>query len=412
MFQRLRIKLTIFNIWVIGGILIILASVIFWASPRNNPNNISQEMLETALNGVLTDSEPALLKHINRSKNDITYIRIDYTGNIAEKSLQKNISEENVKILIQRALSSNDYSGEIKLDENQSYLFLKIVLDKEKGTSIVFKKSVQKAEFYISFVSRTALFIIISLILVFFGSLSISGKALVPIKKAWQRQMDFTADASHELRTPITVIQTNLELVMGNPDETVKSQKKWLENILVENKRMSKLVDDLLTLSRADTNQQALDMNSFMIDKALEDAINPFVPIAANKEIELNACLEPQTEFFGDKNRLQQLMIILVDNALKYTNTSGQVDIMLKRIDKWVEISISDTGEGIEKEDLGKIFHRFYRVDKARTRDKGGSGLGLAIAKWIVEEHKGSINVESTPGKGTKFTIMLPMFFI
>ncbi|MCX8128847.1 MAG: HAMP domain-containing histidine kinase [Clostridia bacterium] len=249
--------------------------------------------------------------------------------------------------------------------------------------------------------------VILCLVFVFFGSLFISGRVIVPIKKAWQKQVDFTADASHELRTPLAVIQTNLELVMGNPDETVESQNKWLENMLNESKRMSKLIDDLLTLSRSDANQQTLEMNRFMLDEALHEAVDPYKPIAAAQGMTLEHNSLSGVEFIGDRNRIKQLIIILIDNALKYTGNGGRIEVVMKRRDKHVEIAVEDTGVGIEKEHLSRIFDRFYRVDKARSRNKGGSGLGLAIAKWIVDEHKGQIKVESTPGKGTRFTVLL-----
>ncbi len=265
-----------------------------------------------------------------------------------------------------------------------------------------------KIEDPVTFFHRSFMIILTSLILIFLGGWFISGKALVPIKKAWQKQMDFTADASHELRTPLAVIQTNLELIMGNPEETVESQTKWLENILIENKRMTKLVEDLLTLSRADANQQTLDVSSFRIDKVLDQAAESFKPLAKNKFITLNIDTNKKISFIGDQSRMYQLIVILLDNAIKYTDAGGKVTLALKQKEKSVVILISDTGEGIESEHLTKIFDRFYRVDKARARNIGGSGLGLSIAKWIVEAHHGSIDVRSYPDQGTHFTITLP----
>jgi len=233
-------------------------------------------------------------------------------------------------------------------------------------------------------------------------------RALVPIRLSWQRQRDFVADASHELRTPLAVMQTNLELVLGNPDETIESQSRWLNNIHAEGQRMAKLVDDLLLLARADSSQELMEMQYFPLHLALKDALQPFEAVAVSSGIELETSLESEITFYGDEARLKQLAVILVDNAIKYTPPGGRVNIELKDQERNVEIVVSDTGEGIEQKYLKRVFERFYRVDKARSRQTGGNGLGLAIAQWITTEHQGSIKISSGPGKGTTFRVILP----
>jgi len=258
-------------------------------------------------------------------------------------------------------------------------------------------------------IQKLAATILISIGMVFAGSWLLSKLAIMPVKLAWQKQLDFTADASHELRTPIAVIRTNLELVMDSPKKTVESQMKWLQNIEAENRRMAKLVDDLLTLSRADTNQQVLEMTDFMLDETISKALIPFTPVAKQKNIALEARLDSQTTFYGDRRRMEQLVVILVDNALKYMDGSGKVYISLTQYEKGVKLEVSDTGSGMEPEHLAKIFDRFYRVVNNRKQNQDGSGLGLSIAKWIVQEHRGTIRVESKPGVGTTFAIILPV---
>jgi len=244
----------------------------------------------------------------------------------------------------------------------------------------------------------------LAIFMVFIGSLILSKAAIRPIQAAWQKQLDFTADASHELRTPITVIQTNLDLVLDSRNETVESQLKWLKNIEAENKRMARLVEDLLTLSRADTDQQMLEKETFMLDEAISEAILPFEPIASEKNIELDITTGNQIAFFGDRKRIKQLIVILLDSALNYT-TSGTVTVALSQTEKEITIAVSDTGHGIEPEHISKIFDRFYRGAKTRSLYQDGSGLGLSIAKWIVQEHGGVIQVTSVPGVGTSFEV-------
>ncbi|MCL2353241.1 MAG: HAMP domain-containing histidine kinase [Defluviitaleaceae bacterium] len=255
---------------------------------------------------------------------------------------------------------------------------------------------------------RMILAVGVVLLAVYIGSLLLSKIAIRPIQKAWQKQLDFMADASHELRTPITIIQTNLDLVMDEGEATVESQMKWLKNIEAESKRMAKLVEDLLTLSRADAGEPTLEKESFMLDEAILEVATPFEAKVIEKGLELNLDLGEKVNFYGDRKRIEQACLILLDNALSYTD-SGQINVHLNKGDKNIFITIKDTGHGIEDEHMGKIFDRFYRVSKTKQLHQDGSGLGLSIAKWIVEEHGGQINVTSTLGEGTTFTIHLPL---
>lgn len=256
--------------------------------------------------------------------------------------------------------------------------------------------------------ARWGLSIALCFVLVYGASVLISKLALSPIQKAWQKQLDFTADASHELRTPLAVMLTNLELIMDNPAETVESQNKWLRNIYAENLRMTKLVDNLLTLSRADTNEQSLEVTTFMLDEAIRDTLVPLEPALTRKEVVLKTHLEQGISFCGDQKRLMQLVVLLVDNAIKYMGRPGSLDVLLKQSVKQIELTVSDTGVGIAEEHIDKLFDRFYRISKAHSKENDGSGLGLSIAKWIVESHHGTIRVESTIGVGTSFIIVLP----
>ena len=248
----------------------------------------------------------------------------------------------------------------------------------------------------------------LGIVLVFIGSWLLSKKAVEPIEKAWQKQLDFTADASHELRTPIAVIQTNLELVLDSPTETVASQMKWLKNIEAENNRMAQLVGDLLTLSRADTNEQVLEVEPLVLNEIISETLTAFEPIATEKKIELKTQFADELIFNGDRKRMKQLFAILIDNALAYMNRSGTITIDLQDVEKEIILTVTDTGYGIDSDHLDKIFDRFYRVSKTRTLKQEGAGLGLAIAKWIVTEHGGAIYVESILDVGTTFTIRLP----
>lgn len=254
---------------------------------------------------------------------------------------------------------------------------------------------------------RFLIVIIASLTLVFAASYIISEFVLLPIKHSWQKQLDFTADASHELRSPLAAIKTNLEIVLDSPNESVESQMKWLHNIETEHTRITKLVNDLLTLSRADTGEQSLFTTTFLLDEVIENVVDTFQPACQQKKISLVSDMEHSISFSGDESRISQLIVILLDNAVQYTKSGGSITIELHRKGNGLELKVQDTGVGISKEDIKKIFDRFYRANNIRQQNPNGSGLGLSIAKWIVEQHNGKIYVESDQGKGTTFFVTI-----
>lgn len=255
---------------------------------------------------------------------------------------------------------------------------------------------------------RFVIVILVCILLVIIASLILSQIALRPIEKAWQKQLEFTANASHELRTPLSIIQSNLEIVMDNSDKAVKSQEKWLNNIYAENKRMSHLVADLLTLSRADTNAQELNLSVFYLNKIIDKVAATYTPLALKNNITIQTHYDFPIQFIGDYSRIQQLLIILVDNSIRYMDVEGLIQISLSEVNQKIHLIIKDNGKGIIKEDLDKIFDRFYRGDGAIVQNKEGSGLGLSIAQWIVKSHHGTIQVKSEPNKGTSFFIEFP----
>lgn len=248
--------------------------------------------------------------------------------------------------------------------------------------------------------------IVIILVLIYIGSVISSRIAMKPIQSSWRRQLDFTADASHELRTPLAVILTNLELVMDNTDETVGSQNKWLNNIHVETVRMTKLVDDLLTLSRGDAGEKTLEYSLFSLTSVAEETAAKFETAAKQKGIAIQVAASGEMQIYADISRIRQVLCILVDNAIKYMDKPGYIQIVLSKKENSVQLSVSDTGKGIAPEHLSKIFNRFYRAEKGAA---DGFGLGLSIAEWIVKEHGGSIQADSVPGEGTRFTACFPL---
>lgn len=233
--------------------------------------------------------------------------------------------------------------------------------------------------------------------------------ALVPVKKAWERQQQFVADASHELRTPLTVIKTNAELLLRYPDRTVSEESVRISNVVRETARMSRLVATLLTLARADAGHPELVREAVRLDELVQAAAGQFAPLAGQKGVALEVAADDGLTLNADRERLQQLLVILLDNAVKYTPPGGRITLACRRQSGQFLLTVADTGRGIPPADVPRIFDRFFRGDRARSRGESGAGLGLAIARWIVESHGGKIRAESAVGQGTTIFVTLPV---
>lgn len=233
-----------------------------------------------------------------------------------------------------------------------------------------------------------------------------AGRALVPLKEAYEKQKQFAADASHELRTPLAVVMASADLLLADPSIQNPFLRQVIEDLKSEVKKMTNLVSDLLMVARSDNNALKVNIKRLDLLELLEQVIRMMTPIAEKKSILLVGDNLQRVYVKGDEDRLKQLVIILTDNAIKYTPEGGRVEVGLILKER-VGITVTDNGIGISKDDLGKIFERFYRVDKARSREMGGNGLGLSIAKELVRMNGGEIGVESKEGEGTRFTVWL-----
>jgi signal transduction histidine kinase len=269
-------------------------------------------------------------------------------------------------------------------------------------------------------VFRWLLAVLIGLAVLFIGvavalSYFMSKRALIPVQEAYDRQRQFVADASHELRTPLSVILSSVEALAMEEEVTKHAfSHKLLTRLREELKRMTKLINDLLTLARADAKHASLQLvkETFDFRPYAERALQLLSELAAKKQIQMHLHAPEAVVITADADKLTQLLYILLDNAIKYTPEHGEVTLSL-RLEPWKQqkrltISVKDTGIGIPPEAIGRIFDRFYRVDKARSRQQGGHGLGLSIAKWIVNAHGGTIDVQSEVGKGSEFIVKIP----
>lgn len=218
----------------------------------------------------------------------------------------------------------------------------------------------------------------------------------------------FTADVSHELRTPLAILTGELEVALRS-DKSPEEYQALLISALEEVGRLSKVVRTLLDLSRAETGQVSIEHSNVNLSSMLEDLAEDAMILAEERSISVGSMIEPGILIDGDSVRLHQALLNIVDNAIKYTPSGGDILMRMVREGDRAILRVSDTGIGIPKEHLPHIFDRFYRADQARSQDIQGNGLGLSIVKWIIEAHQGTIRAESTLGKGTMFTIVLPI---
>ena len=256
---------------------------------------------------------------------------------------------------------------------------------------------------------------LVALFLVAAGGWIIARQAAEPVERAFNNMRRFMADAAHELRTPVTAIRSRAEVAVQrsrSSDEYVRA----LGAIEAESARLGRIVEDLLTLARADARERPIEARRIFLDDVALDAADGARAMADRKGVQMEVGDFQEAPVLGDASLLRQLVMILLDNAIKFTPSGGRVRVDVQHTGSAASVIVSDTGLGIGDEQLPHIFERFYRGDPSRTRESGqgeagvsdGAGLGLSIARWIVDEHRGSIVVESQPARGTRIAVTVP----
>ena len=250
--------------------------------------------------------------------------------------------------------------------------------------------------------------ILISLIVAYFIAIYLTKKALVPIETAWNNQAKFIQDASHELRTPISIISSKLEGMLKHPEKTVNDEVETVADAMRETRRMKKIINDLLSLTKEDYIS-TMNFENIDIENVVYEIYRDYEEIAEMQDKKFIFKSELENKIIvTDKNKLRQLVLIFVDNAFKYTNEYDGIFINLKEEDNNIKLSIKDTGIGIKEDEIKYVFDRFFRGDDVRSQDIDGSGIGLSIAKMLSINLKYEINVDSKVGEYTVFEIKIP----
>lgn len=272
-------------------------------------------------------------------------------------------------------------------------------------------RSFQEFDRYLSSVRWSLLVgLLLSLLLVTAASWWLSALAMQPIYKSYRQIQQFTADAAHELRTPLAAIRATVESVLRLPKISDEEAQETLTVVNRQSQRLTTLVNDLLLLSRLDSEQQALVKSDCCLQDLISDIVEEMAAFAIAEEVSLAIDFQVQTPLIvsGNEEQLYRIVLNLVNNAITYTPKGGQVTLTLQRYQQQALILVTDTGIGIAPDQQANIFNRFYRVDSARAGQSSNSGLGLAIASAIAKAHEGSLAVTSQLGKGSTFTIHLP----
>lgn len=337
----------------------------------------------------------------------IMYFIRDEEGNILDDGrLNKINSYDDVffdknnieKIYPVKVLGNYQYRAiNYKVDNNGETIYIQILINVDAENMIIS-----------NFTRVLILCIIIMIIISIIASYFLSKYTLKPILNSWQKQNEFVQNASHELRTPLTIIKTKLELLLEQPESKIIDKAEDINISLNETRRLTKLVKDLMLLARADSNQEVIEKEEVDLDKWISKTIEPYIEISNMQGKNMVLKLNYGKTIKIDINKIHQLFIIVLDNAIKYTEKNDNITVSTYEKDNKCVIEIIDTGIGISDESIEHIFERFYREDKARSRESGGSGLGLSIADYIVDLHGGTIKAEHNNTKGTKIIIKLP----
>ena len=400
MIKRLRIK-------IVAVIMVILTLTVFaimtaintvsWSSSRNE---IETRLYRLADNdGFLPSDETIEIFHDSQSGYIDTFsVQITHFYEVRKIVISRNIKVEQSVIIeyANEALNSGKNLGELG-----SYAFL--VRNRPYGKIIVFMDIQPYQQAARNLLLITSLTGIISIVFFFIVSFFLAKWLVKPVKSTLEKQKQFISDASHELKTPLAVISTNTDVL-----EAEIGENKWLGYIRSESLRMSELVNELLCLARLDDKSgHALNFSDVDLSQLVLQTALPFESVLFEMGKTYNVDVQPDIKVKADESSLKHVLTILIDNAVKYSKENGEISVKLYTHSGKKIIEVYNTGEGVPKEKLSKIFERFYREDEARNR-KTGYGLGLAIAKASVEAHGGKISAKGEYGSWICFTVTLP----
>lgn len=324
-------------------------------------------------------------------------VQTDVAGNV------RYISLDNIAAITMKDALSLSYNA---LDKGSAYgtdgIYKYVISEKYYGKLLIFVDCREQLEMR-SFLLISSGVLMVSVLCVLFALIYFfSKRAMKPVAESYEKQKQFITDAGHEIKTPLAIISASTDVL-----EMCGESNEWIDSIKNQTKRLDKLVKNLITLSRMDEEKPKVEFKVFSISDAVIESAESFeAPAQAqNKRFELN--IQPGLAYNGDEGGIRQLVSILCDNAIKYSDDGGYICVTLAKRGKNVILDVFNTCDGIQTDNLDKLFDRFYRADASRSRQTGGFGIGLSIAKATVQAHKGKITAASSDGKSVNFTAVL-----
>ena len=419
MIRKLRARIIIINMALMGIVILAIFTTVCVNSYSNAVNDMERGLNQVVGNRdfdrdrATDDNAPPFDKeskvsfkqkpniHDNEPMQISSYVivELDDDGNITNTT-ENNVSidADDLEECVKLARQSNSISGQIG-----DYGLMYVKHDFMEVHKIVFaSNNMVFANLRNTVLVSVGLFFG-SMVIIFLISLWLSGLAVKPVKKAWEQQKQFVADASHELKTPLTVILANNNIMMSHPQSRVTDERQWLESTEEEAQHMKQLIDQMLFLAKSDAGNTQVQLSEVNLSEIVEGSALNFEPVAFEREVLIDTDIRPDILMQGNQLQLNQLAHILIDNAVKYAEDNSTVTIALHKHGDGTEFTVNNKGSVISKEEMEHIFDRFYRAEKSRTTK--GYGLGLAIAQRIVEDMNGKITVQSNQTDGTTLTV-------
>ena len=424
MLKQLRKRFIMVSMLFVGIVLLCLAFIICYKTYTNQMDRIDRSLtitlehpfdrmapFSTFRNGMFSGEIDEEDYSDNKDKDTdmsekfgTAKVILDSSKNVySVDSTYLELSDEQIEDAANKVIAANTSEGKLK----KYKLYYKASFGSSYSVIAFADYSAASEE-----ISATIIFTILlfsgTMLIFLLISIWLSGYAMRPVAKAWAQQQQFVADASHELKTPLTAILATNNILLSNPDLTIREQEKWIENSQAEANHMKDLIANMLFLAKSEDEQVQLVLSEISLSDIVTDTTLQFEPVAFENGTLIDSSIEEAITIQGDLTQMRQLVHILIDNACKYAGESGYVKVCLRREGGTIRLEVCNSGKPIPAEDLPHIFERFYRSDKARTQQNqsGGYGLGLAIAKSIADRHKAQISAASSEEGGTTFTVI------
>lgn len=413
MLAKLRRKFIIINMFSVGSVILTVVAIVC----LNNIVNLTVDLKDTLKKSTQSqytsvydlpyiggDENRTAKDSLSRFSGTVYTVTVNSRNEISRSSLSSVTMSDSVLIdAVEYVLQSDEEFG--RIDSMNLFYTQSRGIESRRisfADTVEFDRSVK------SILLITGILAVTSMLAVYIISVILAKIAVRPVEKAWIQQQQFLADASHELKTPLTVILANNNILQAHPADTIADQQKWITSTYDEASHMRHLIDELLFLAKSDADKTERVFLPVDFSETAQNIGLQFEPVAYENGVEIIGETDPDIFINADETQLNQLVHILIDNAVKYAGLGGRVEWRLKRISaakgQYALFTVANTGNPIPKEDLPHIFERFYRSDKARTAGSG-YGLGLAIAKDIADNHGAALNVRSNEQTGTEFSV-------